>query len=117
MPPIYERRIGKRGQIEAILPIGSLDAGSGAQFRHWRHRARIEVRAESDDIKPPGLSAGIDVVMPTGREQDGLGGGQWVFEPYLSTATTIGSRSYLQAQQFELPKFPPTDGHPPGTTR
>ena len=36
-----------------VFPSGSLDAGSGPEFRRRRHRARVEVRAESDDLESP----------------------------------------------------------------
>lgn len=101
---IYERRIGKRGQIEAILPIGSLDAGSGRNSGIGDIELGFKY-ALNPMTSNHLVSAGIDFVMPTGREEDGLGGGTYLFEPYLAMATTVGSQSHLQAQiKFELPK-------------
>jgi len=58
------------------------------------------------------VSAGFDVVAPTGRASLGLGGGTAVFEPYVATATVIGSQTYLQTQ-FKM-EFP---GHDPWKDR
>jgi hypothetical protein len=42
--------------------------------------------------------------VPTGDEEKGLGTGKVSFEPYISTATVIGSQSYLQGQfKIEMP--------------
>ena len=51
------------------------------------------------------VSAGFDVSMPTGDESKDRGSGQFIFEPYVTTATVIGSQTYLQAQlKMEFPK-------------
>jgi hypothetical protein len=48
-------------------------------------------------------SAGFDVVVPTGSESKGLGGGTVVYEPYISAATVAGS-TYIQGQfKLEVP--------------
>jgi hypothetical protein len=101
---IYERRIGKRGQVEAILPFASLGPGgarqSGLGDIELGFKFALNPRTSNHLV-----SAGFDVVLPTGRDEDGLGGGTAVFEPFISTATAIGSQSYLQAQlKIELPK-------------
>jgi hypothetical protein len=104
---VYERRIGKRGQIEAVLPFASVDAGGG------RNSGVSDVELGFKYALNPSwtnhlAALGFDVVLPSGREARGLGGGSVVFEPYLSTATVIGSQTYVQAQlKLELPRHAP----------
>jgi hypothetical protein len=101
---IYERRFGRRAQFEGIFPFGSIDAGAGRNSGIGDVEIGIKYAlnpAASNHL----MSAGFDVVIPTGRESRSLGGGSVVFEPYLSTGTVIGSQTYLQAQiKLELPR-------------
>jgi hypothetical protein len=104
---IYERRIGKRAQIEAILPLGSLDPGGGRNSGVGDIELGLKY-ALNPTTSNHLVSAGFDLVLPTGREARGLGGGTVVFEPYIATATVIGSQSYVQAQfKIELPRRNP----------
>lgn len=105
---IYERRFGKRGQIELVLPFGSVGAAAGS-----RSSGVSDAELGLKFVLNPAtlnhlVSAGFDLVVPSGRESRGLGGGQAVFEPYVSTATVIGSQTYLQTQfKLELPRTRP----------
>ena len=100
---IFEKRLGKRAQLEAVLPIGSLDAGSGRNSGIGDIELGLKY-ALNPTTSNHLLTAGMDFVLPTGSEEKGLGGGLFGFEPYLATASTIGSQSYLQTQiKLELP--------------
>lgn len=104
---IYERRLGRRGQIEAVLPFGSVnpagERNSGMSDMELGFKFALNP-AWSNHL----ASVGFDVVVPIGSESRGLGGGTVVFEPYLSTATVIGSQTYLQTQfKLELPRRRP----------
>jgi mono/diheme cytochrome c family protein len=101
---VYERRIGKRGQIEMVLPLESASTGGvrSSGVGDFEFGVKYALNPMSSNHL---FSAGFDVHTPTGSEDKGLGEGQWVFEPYLSTATVIGSQSYLQTQlKLEFPK-------------
>ena len=100
---IYERRLGKRIQWELVLPVASVDPGDG------RTAGIGDVELGFKMALNPGASnhlfaAGIDFAFPTGDEASGLGHDSGIVEPYLSTATVIGSQTYLQTQlKLELP--------------
>ena len=104
MAAIYEQRVGKRGQIEMVLPMESANpAGTRSSgFGDFE----LGVKYALNPMSPNHLvSAGFDVSMPTGDATKDLGSGQFIFEPYVSTATVIGSQTYLQAQlKMEFPK-------------
>jgi mono/diheme cytochrome c family protein len=102
---IYERRFGRRAQIEAVFPIESVYAGA-----RETGVGDIEVGLKYALTPAVGrylVSAGFDLVMPTGSESRGLGGGTTVSEPYVALATTAGE-AYVQAQlKLELPSRRP----------
>ena len=95
---VYERRVGARHQWEAILPIdaspsedgapwigGIGDVGLGWKSALWHTEASI-------------LSAGGEVILPTGDESRGLGTGTTIFEPFLAFARILSPNWFLQAQ-------------------
>ncbi len=102
---VYERRVGRRGQVEAVLPFASAP-GPG------RETGVGDIELGVKYALTPGagsylLSGGFDVKMPTGSEARGLGDGTTVFEPYLAAATVAGG-TYLQGQvKLELPRRAP----------
>jgi hypothetical protein len=94
---VYERRVGARHQWEVELPAtfsttsGVADVGLGwkTAFHHTNDRV---------------LTAGGDVLLPTGSDSKGLGAGTVRFEPYVAFARLLPRDWFLQAQGgVELP--------------
>lgn len=95
---LYERRIGSRTQWEVKVPIdfagtasqgwqrglGDISFGLKRVLTHSRRRGNI-------------LSAGGEVIFPTGKEDRGLGSGATVFEPFLVYGQILPGDSFVQA--------------------
>ena len=76
---VYEHRIGKRGQYEVSVPLdfrhgltGGWNRGLGDVEVQYKHVLFHSMNSGSI------LSAGGEVVFPTGKETEGLGGGHTV---------------------------------------
>ena len=103
---LYEKRIGPKSQIELELPfrareqspaggtsggVGDVAVGVKHVLTHSLERGNI-------------LSAGAEVVFPSGDEDDGLGKGTTVFEPYLAAAQIFAEDGFLHVQLLgEIP--------------
>jgi mono/diheme cytochrome c family protein len=101
---LYERRIGARTQYEVKVPIAVLQGETGWQqglgdvaaavkhaFYHSLERGRI-------------FSAAAEIILPTGKENEGLGGGATVFEPFAAFGQMLPADGFIQAQTgFEFP--------------
>lgn len=98
---IYERRFGRRAQIEAVLPLESINKGT-------RKTGLGDVELGMKYVLTPGatrylLTAGLDVAFDTGLETKIAGTAGAVIEPYLAAATTMAT-AYLQGQlKLEFP--------------
>jgi mono/diheme cytochrome c family protein len=102
---IYERRLGSRSQYEIKIPfelngntpdgwqrgLGDLAIGFKRVMAHSLKRGAI-------------LSAGAEVIFPTGKEERGLGAGTTVFEPFVLFGQMLPRDTFLQAHAgLELP--------------
>jgi hypothetical protein len=101
---IYEQRIGRRAQIEAVLPMERVyvstlehpDVGVG----DIELGLKYALTPRSNRYL---LTAGFDFVLPTGAEARLVDGFEAVYEPYLAVATVVGG-TYLQGQfKVEFP--------------
>jgi hypothetical protein len=101
---IYERRIGKRAQIEAILPVERVYVSTLDEAEVGVGDVEIGLKyALTPRSTRYLLSAGFDVAFPTGAEGRLLGDFSAVFEPYLAFATIVAG-NYVQTQfKLELP--------------
>ncbi len=104
---VYERRFGARNQFEIAVPI-AMSAGEGSQwFRGLGDVAVAVKRVLFHDVNSGTiLSAGGEVVLPTGKEAEGLGGGVMTFEPFLSAGQVLRGNAFVQAQAgAEIPRL------------
>lgn len=103
---VYEHRLGKRSQWELVVPI---DIQQDEKAGPWK-RGLGDVAAAfkhvlfHDLTRGSIVSGGLEVVLPTGKESQGLGKGVTIFEPFVSVGQMIGSSGFVQAQAgVELP--------------
>jgi hypothetical protein len=95
---VYERRVGARHQWEATLPIGAAPSQEGAPWvggigdiglawktAFWHSGASI-------------VSAGGEVILPTGDESRGLGTGTTIFEPFVAYGRILSPDWFLHLQ-------------------
>lgn len=107
MKTVYERRVGKRAHVEVGIPIESQPGTARREsgFGDLTFAGKYVLLADSARTRI--LTAGLEVVLPTGSERRGLGGGTAVFEPYLSAGTILRD-VYVQTQlKLELPRDEP----------
>jgi hypothetical protein len=102
---IYERRFGPLNQIEVILPIAS-EVGSDDQRATGVGDIALEYKRTLAHSLARGniVSATAEMVLPTGSEAKGLGGGTGVFEPFVTFGQMLPGNSFVQAQAgFGIP--------------
>jgi Cytochrome C oxidase, cbb3-type, subunit III len=102
---IYERRLGSRNQIELVAPInfqhgtaGEWSYGLGDVALAFKRTVYASVRTGRI------VAAGLEVSLPTGKEQLGLGNGYTVFEPFAMWGQILPHNSFFQVHGgVELP--------------
>jgi hypothetical protein len=98
----YENRIGARFQYELALPLR-------AQGGPGRGIGDVELGAKQvlgfDHRSLSIVSAGLGLVLPTGSERKGTGGGTFLIAPFAAVGKGFGrGRTFLQARLgAELP--------------
>ena len=101
----YEHRIGRRGQYEVNVPFNLQQDGSRVWSRGlgdvnvaYKHTVFDSLRRGSI------LSAGGELIFPTGKENEGLGGGVTIFEGFGLYGQALPSDGFLHVQAgFEVP--------------
>jgi mono/diheme cytochrome c family protein len=109
---LYERRLGSAAQLEISVPFGwrertrDTPAGSVTDWTGGIGDLAIGIKQVVVHSLRSGLilSAGGDVILPTGDEDDELGTGTTIFELFLSGGAIVLQNGFLQAQAgVELP--------------
>ena len=102
---IYERRIGARSQVELAVPIDLRQDAGGAWRRGLGDLAIAFKRSVYASVRTGGIgAAGVEVVLPTGKEALGLGSGTTVFEPFAMWGQLLPRNTFVQVHGgLELP--------------
>lgn len=104
---IYERRIGASAMMEAIIPF-DFTHGSGAWGSAFGDLALGYKQKLVHDVRRGAiLSAGAELIAPTGNPDLGTGGESTVFETFAAFGQRLPASSFLQVHSgVELPAHP-----------
>jgi mono/diheme cytochrome c family protein len=93
---LYERRVGRRGQYEIAVPVDLIKSDSGEWQRGLGDVAAAYKHVLYDSL-PRGsiLSAGGELVLPTGKETEGLGGGTTMVEPFATFSQILPRDAFM----------------------
>jgi hypothetical protein len=102
---LYERRLGSRTQYELVVPVQLREGAGGGWERGLGDVAFALKRVLAHSLdRGHILSAAGELVLPTGQETQGLGGGVTVFEPFVAFGQLLPGDGFVQAQAgLELP--------------
>jgi len=97
---VYEKRFGPRGMTEVKVPLGRRNSpqdgaanfGFGDLTLGYKHALHHNLERGS------AFSIGGEVILPTGKEEDGFGSGSTVLEPYAAFVQLLPGDAFLQAQ-------------------
>lgn len=109
---VYERRLGPRGQYEVVVPLSFNDTeGQGGWSRGLGDIAVAFKYAALHSLSRGSiLSIGSELVFPTGKESEGLGGGATVFEPFVAFGQILPRDGFLHLHAgVEIPSGPDHD--------
>ena len=94
---IYERHLGARNQIEVNAPVGFQQDAAGVWHRGLGDVAFAFKRTLYASMRTGGIgAAGMEIVLPTGKEELGLGNGDTIFEPFAMWGQILPRHSFLQ---------------------
>lgn len=102
---IYERRFGPLNQVEIIVPLTTIDAAASGRSTGVGDLALEYKRTLMHSLTRGHIfSVTGEVVLPTGNEDKGLGGGTAVFEPFVTFGQMLPRDSFVQVQAgFGIP--------------
>jgi len=93
----YERRIGARNQVEVVVPIDFAERTSGDWGRGLGDVSVAFKRALHANLRRGSISAaGVEVILPTGNEQQGFGNGYAVVEPFAMWGQILPREVFMQ---------------------
>ena len=94
----YEHRIGARNQYEVTVPFNVQQRDAGGAWSRGLGDIELALRRTfyADLDRGSIFAAGGAVTLPTGKEQDGLGNGFTIYEPFAMWGQIIGASGFLQ---------------------
>jgi len=94
---IYEQRIGPKNQIEIVAPVAFQQDAAGGWSRGLGDLTLAFKRTVYSSLQSGRIaSAGMEVGLPTGKEQLGLGKGYTVFEPFAMWGQLLPRNAFVQ---------------------
>jgi len=106
---VYEHRLGARSMLEVGVPFGVLEQTGGSGATGWTaglgdlgfaFKHALVQSARTGSI----FSLGLDVSVPTGREEQGLGAGVTVVNPFVAFGQILPAGTFVQAHAgLDLP--------------
>src|SRR5262245_21096124 len=106
---LYEKRLGPKSQLELTLPFRVLEQDAGGATRGGIGDVAVGAKHVLAHSLERGniVSLGGEVAFPSGDQDDGLGTGTTVFEPFLAAGQIFAGDGFLQAQLLgEIPVDP-----------
>jgi hypothetical protein len=101
---VYERRLGARGQVEIAVPV-AFQTGEGGWRRGLGDIAVALKHVLFDDHRAGRIvSVGGEVILPTGKQSEGLGAGYTIVEPSVAYGQLLTPHAFVHTQAgAELP--------------
>lgn len=103
---VYEHRIGSSSQYEIAVPIDMQQAEGGGSWSRGLGDIEFAIRRTFFHSVDTGsiFAAGAAVVLPTGKEELGLGNGYSIVEPFAMFGQMLGTSGFLQVHTgIEIP--------------
>ena len=103
---VYEHRIGSRTQYEIAVPVDVQQAEAGGAWHGGLGDVEVALRRTFYHNLDRGsiFAAGGAVVLPTGKEDLGLGNGFTIVEPFAMWGQMVGSSGFVQVHTgIEIP--------------
>ena len=97
---LYEHRLGARGTYEIKVPFGALQTAPSGGWGRGLGDVEVAFRHTFYASYDRGsiFAAGGAVMLPTGKEAQGLGNGFAIYEPFAMWGQMLGANGFLQAQ-------------------
>ena len=97
---LYEKRFGPRGMAEVKVPVGRRESpqDGDTNFGVGDVALGYKYALYHDLERGNAFSVGGEVILPTGREEDGFGSGSAILEPYAAYVQLLPGDAFLQAQ-------------------
>ncbi len=99
---VYEQRLGARSMFEIGVPFGFVDLTSASNGTGWTaglgdlglaFKHALVQSARTGSI----LALGVDVSVPTGRADRGLGAGVTIVDPFVAYGQLLPAGTFVQA--------------------
>ena len=97
---LYEKRFGPRGMMEVKVPVSRRDSplDGDANFGFGDLTLGYKYALYHNLKRGNALSIGGEVILPTGKEDEGFGSGSTILEPYAAYVQLLPGDSFFQAQ-------------------